>query len=131
VEDVILKAIEDTIFVFCRRWKIRELALFGSILRDDFGPESDIDFLVEFEPDANWSLLDHIQMEQELSELLGREVHLISKRALEYTHNYIFRQEVLGTVKVVFSSEGSSIGGSRNYSAEGLPAVRTAGIEGL
>ncbi|WP_448592789.1 nucleotidyltransferase family protein, partial [Thermoflexus hugenholtzii] len=94
-------------FAFCRRWKIRDLAIFGSILRDDFGPESDIDFLVEFEPDANWSLLDHTQMEQELSELLDREVHLISKRALEYTHNYLFRQEVLGTAKVVFSSEGS------------------------
>jgi len=108
VKDAILKTIEDTVFAFFRRWKIRELALFGSILRDDFGPESDIDFLVEFEPDANWSFLDHIQMEQELSEMLGREVHLIRKRPLEYTHNYLFRQEVMGTAKVVFLSKGSS-----------------------
>ena len=108
MKDAILKAIEDALVAFCRQWKIRELALFGSILRDDFGPESDIDFLVEFESDANWSLLDHIQMEQEMSELLGREVHLINKCTLEYTHNYLFRQEVLGTAKVVFSSEGSS-----------------------
>ena len=61
---------------FCRRWQISELALFGSVLRDDFGPESDLDVLITFSPDADWGLLDHYQMQQELERLLGREVDL-------------------------------------------------------
>lgn len=56
---------------FCQRWKIAELALFGSVLRADFGPESDIDGLAEFSPESEWSLLDHVQMEQELGVILG------------------------------------------------------------
>jgi len=88
---------------FCQRWKIRELALFGSALRDDFGPDSDVDILVEFDTDADWSLLNHIQMQQELQTLLGREVDLISKRALERSRNWLFRREVLNTAKVFFS----------------------------
>ncbi len=96
---------EDKLEAFCRRWKIRELALFGSILRDDFGPDSDVDVLVEFDADAEWGLLDHIQMQQELQALLGREVDLISKRAVERSENWIFRQEVLSTAKVIFRGD--------------------------
>jgi len=59
---------------FCHRWKVAELAQFGSSLRDDFGPGSDVDFLVSFAPDADWSLFDHFRMEQELAEMLGRDV---------------------------------------------------------
>ncbi|MDQ7030441.1 MAG: nucleotidyltransferase family protein [Ardenticatenia bacterium] len=90
---------------FCRRWKIRELALFGSVLREDFGPDSDVDILVEFEADADWSLLEHIRMQQELERLLGRKVDLISKRALKRSRNWLFRREVLNTAKAVFSQE--------------------------
>jgi len=93
----------DKIAEFCQRWKIQELALFGSALRDDFGPDSDVDILVEFDTDADWSLLNHIQMQQELQTLLGREVDLISKRALERSRNWLFRREVLNTAKVFFS----------------------------
>jgi hypothetical protein len=93
----------DEIAKFCRRWKISELALFGSALRDDFGPESDVDILVEFDKDADWSLLDRIQMQRELQTLLGRKVDLVSKRALERSRNWLFRREVLSTAKV-FSS---------------------------
>ena len=93
----------DELARFCQRWKIRELALFGSALRDDFGPDSDVDILVEFDTDADWSLLNHIQMQQELQTLLGREVDLISKRALERSRNWLFRREVLNTAKVFFS----------------------------
>jgi hypothetical protein len=56
---------------FCHRWKIVALALFGSATRDDFGPESDIDLLATFAPDAEWSLLDHMQMEMELAVLFN------------------------------------------------------------
>lgn len=72
---------------FCCRWAVAELALFGSVLRDDFGPESDIDILVTFLPEAEWSLLDHVQMEMELAELLGRHVDLVTRRAVERSQN--------------------------------------------
>lgn len=64
----------DEIAKFCQRWKIRELALFGSALRDDFGPDSDLDILIDFDVDAEWGLLEHVQMQQELQILLHRDV---------------------------------------------------------
>lgn len=89
---------------FCRRWHIREFALFGSALRDDFNTDSDLDILVTFAPDTNWSLLDHLQMEQELSDLLGRKIDLLSKRAVENNHNWIRRKEILNTAEVFYVS---------------------------
>ncbi|MEM9272319.1 MAG: nucleotidyltransferase domain-containing protein [Cyanobacteria bacterium P01_F01_bin.143] len=61
---------------FCETWKIKELALFGSVLRDDFHPDSDIDILVTFRLNADWSLFDHVKMQQELADILEREVDL-------------------------------------------------------
>ena len=87
---------------FCDRWQITELSLFGSILRDDFHSESDIDLLVAFAPTANWGLLDHAQMQQELEVMLGRTVDLISKRAIERSSNWIRRQEILSTAQTVY-----------------------------
>lgn len=84
---------------FCRRWKITELALFGSVLRDDFRPGSDIDLLVTFAPDADWSLLDHVTMEEELSNILGRKIDLVSRRAVERSGNWIRRKEILETAE--------------------------------
>jgi predicted nucleotidyltransferase len=88
---------------FCRRWKIAELAAFGSVLREDFGAESDIDFLVSFAPGAQWSLLDHIQMEEELSVLLGREVELVSRTAVEQSRNWIRRRHILETARRIYA----------------------------
>lgn len=96
----------DEIAEFCRRWKIRKLAPFGSALRDDFGLDSDVDILVDFDKDADWGLLNHLQMRQELQALLGCKVDLISKRALERSRNWLFRREVLSTAKVFFSKTG-------------------------
>ena len=76
-----IKLPEAKIRNFCDRWKVRELALFGSVLRDDFHADSDIDMLVTFSPDADWSLFDHVQMQQELANILERQVDLVSKRA--------------------------------------------------
>jgi hypothetical protein len=89
---------------FCRRWQIEEFALFGSVLRDDFTPESDLDVLVTFTPDANWSLLDHVRMEQELSGLLNREIDLFTRRAVERSHNWMRRQEILRTAQVIYGT---------------------------
>lgn len=93
---------------FCQRWKIRELAVFGSALRDDFGPDSDLDILIDFDVDAEWGLLEHVQMQQELQSLLHRSVDLITKRALERSQNWLRRQEILNTAQILFSkTEGA------------------------
>ena len=93
---------QDKIAEFCRRWKITDLALFGSVLRDDFGPESDIDVLVVFAPNAEWSLFDHVRMEEELEASLGRKVDIISRRAVEKSTNWIRRQAILETAEVYY-----------------------------
>lgn len=80
---------------FCRRWKVAELEIFGSALRDDFREDSDIDFLVTFAPDADRSLLDQTTMEDELSALAGRKVDLVSRRAVERSPNWIRRRAIL------------------------------------
>ena len=80
---------------FCRRWKIAELELFGSVVREDFGPDSDVDMLVTFAPDAEWSLLDHVAMEEELGQIVGRKVDLITRRAVESSRNWIRRETIL------------------------------------
>lgn len=72
----------DRIADLCRRWKVAELSFFGSVLRDDFRPDSDVDVLVTFEPDGEWSLLDLVTMKQELESLLGRRVDLVEEAAL-------------------------------------------------
>ena len=89
---------------FCRRWKITELSLFGSALRDDFGPDSDIDLLVRFSGNAGWSLLDHVRIERELAELLGRKVDLVSKRGVESSPNWIIRRSILDSAELVYES---------------------------
>ena len=80
---------------FCRRWKIAELRVFGSALREDFRPDSDLDLLVTFTPDADPSLLDHVAMEEELSDIVGRKVDLVSQRAIERSSNWIRRKAIL------------------------------------
>jgi len=94
----------DTLREFCRRWKITQLSLFGSALRPDFTDRSDLDFLATFAPGAGWSLLDHVEMEEELTRLLGRRVDLISRRAVEHSHNWIRRKEILQTAQVVYEA---------------------------
>jgi uncharacterized protein len=89
---------------FCRRWKIRMLAVFGSVLRDDFQPDSDVDLLVSFQPLAGWSLFDHVQMQEELSTLVGRPVDLVSRGAVERSSNWIRREAILGTAEAVYVS---------------------------
>ena len=90
---------KEQIAVFCRRWKIEEFSLFGSVLRDDFRPDSDVDVLVSFSPDADWSLLDHMAMEEELKVIFSRKVALVSRKALERSENYIRRKAILDTAQ--------------------------------
>ena len=84
---------------FCKRWNITELAVFGSVLRDDFGPDSDIDVLVEFEPEARIGL-KYFKIEDELTELLGRRVDLTTKDGL----HTLIRNDVLAKRLVVYAT---------------------------
>ena len=88
---------------FCRRWRIIELALFGSALRGDFRPDSDIDVLVTFDPDANWSLFDFVDMQDELQLILQRPVDLLSRRGVETDPNYLRRQAILNSAQIVYA----------------------------
>ena len=92
-----LRQIED----FCRRWKIKEFALFGSVLREDFQPDSDIDVLVSFEPDGGITFDNRVEMLDELAEIFGREVDLVEKDAIR---NPFRRHEILTTREVVYAA---------------------------
>ena len=92
---------EEEIADFCRRWQITELALFGSVLRDDFRPESDVDVLVTFASGARHSVFDLATMQDELQTRLGRRVHLVEKAALR---NPFRRREILRTMEIVYAA---------------------------
>ena len=89
---------------FCKRWHVTELALFGSVLRDDFGPESDVDVLVRFEPQARHTLLDMARMQADLARILGREVDLIERTAVEQSRNYIRRAAILRSAETIYAA---------------------------
>ena len=91
----------DRLAGFCRRWRISELSLFGSVLRDDFRPESDVDVLVTFEPEAPWSLWDLSAMRQELQEIFGRDVDLVEKKELR---NPFRRQAILSSQRLIYAA---------------------------
>jgi hypothetical protein len=86
---------------FCRRWKIREFSLFGSVLREDFGPQSDVDVLVSFEPDADWDLFHLVEMRDELISLFGRDVDLVEKEGLR---NPFRRRAILDTREIIYAA---------------------------
>lgn len=96
------------IAAFCKRWNVVEFALFGSALRADFSAQSDIDALVSFAPHSDWGLFDHVQIRQELQELFGRNVDLVTRRALEQSCNALLRSEILATAKVLYSEHAST-----------------------
>ena len=91
----------DRIADFCRKWQVTELSLFGSVLRDDFGPESDVDVLVVFLPGAPWSLFDLVDMREELAAVFGRDVDLVEKRGLR---NPFRRHSILTTREVLYAA---------------------------
>jgi len=84
----------------CRRYRVKELAVFGSAARGAMRADSDIDFLVEFLPEAEVSLLQHFAAERELSELLGRKVDLVSNRALRDA----LKKDVLSQARLVYAA---------------------------
>lgn len=87
---------------FCRRHRVIKLSLFGSVLREDFRSESDVDVLVSFAADARYSLFDLVAMEEELEAILGRKVDLVEREAIEQSENYIRRRHILQSEEPVY-----------------------------
>ena len=92
----------EEIEAFCRRWNVKELSLFGSVLREDFSPESDVDVLVDFADDSAWTLRDLIHMEDELARIMGRKVDLVDRRSVEASPNYIRRRHILRSLEKLY-----------------------------
>ena len=86
---------------FCRRWKVTELALFGSVLRSDFRPDSDVDVLISFASEAHWGLFDLVEMREQLKSIFGREIDLVEREGLR---NPFRRRSILSSLQVVYGS---------------------------
>ena len=98
---------QDAIEAFCRRWQITEFALFGSVLRSDFGPDSDVDVLVRFRPDVMRRYADAVAMENELADIFGRDVELVDYRSIvDWSENHIRRKAILESAQVIYSAPG-------------------------
>jgi predicted nucleotidyltransferase len=95
---------KETIAEFCRKWKITEFALFGSVLREDFRPDSDVDVLVTFSPGSDWGVEHLLDMKEELEALFGRAVDLVEKRLVEESRNYIRRKHILSHMEAVYAA---------------------------
>lgn len=95
---------ESQIAAFCKKWLIEEFALFGSVVRGDFNKDSDIDVLVSFKPEAKWTLFDHVDMQDELRKLFGREVDLVSRKGIERSRNHIRRREIIQSARVMYAA---------------------------
>ncbi len=89
---------------YCRRWDIVELSLFGSALREDFRPDSDVDILVSFREDARHTLFTMVRMQEELKCLIGRKVDLLSRRGLEKSKNYLRKKAIFDTAEVLYEA---------------------------
>ena len=87
---------------FCLRRKVSRLELFGSALRDDFGPDSDIDLLVSFVPGVRHGLFDWVGMKEELAEIFGRKVDLVSRRGIAHSQNRFRREAILGSARPLY-----------------------------
>jgi len=97
-----IEVTREKIAAFCQRNHIRSLSFFGSVLRDDFGPDSDIDVLVEFEPGKEPGLMEMAGMETELSGILGHKVDLVERQSVEKSENYIRRRHILQSLETIY-----------------------------
>ena len=95
----------EQIAEFCRKWRVDEMALFGSVLRDDFRPDSDVDVLLEFAPDAGISLFDYTDIQDDLEAIFGRRVDVVSKRGILQGRNPFSQKEILGRARVIYAME--------------------------
>ena len=99
-----IKLPREKIAEFCKKWKIREFSFFGSVLRDDFRPDSDIDVLVTFEEDARHTLFDLVHMQDELKQIFGRDVDIVSRRGIESSRNRIRREAIINSAEAIYAA---------------------------
>ena len=92
----------EKIKAFCTRWKVIEFALFGSVLRDDFRPDSDIDVMIRFDINAHPTFTTLEEMEIELETIFNRKVDLITREGIENSRNYLRRQEILTSAQIIY-----------------------------
>lgn len=104
LKELPVKVSKEKISEFCKKWKVKEFALFGSVLRDDFKSDSDVDVMVDFEQDSGRTLFDLVDMIDELKNIFGRDVDLLTRKAVERSRNYIRRKEILSSAEVVYVS---------------------------
>ena len=95
---------DDQLKHFCQRWKVPELAIFGSALHENYPQDSDVDLLISFKPDIQWGLFDLVTMENELKIIFGKEIDLVEKNAVNNSQNYIRRKGILDGAQIIFQS---------------------------
>lgn len=94
----------DKINTFCKKWQITEFAVFGSVIREDFTPSSDIDVLVTFDENTSYTLFDLINMNDELEDIVGRKVDLLTRYSVENSENYIRKKHILENAQVLYAA---------------------------
>lgn len=99
-----LKVSPDALEAWCAKWKVVELAFFGSVLREDFRPDSDVDVMVVFAADAQWTLFDFSAMADDLEETIKRHVDLLTRRSVEQSRNPLRQKEILQTAQVIYAA---------------------------
>lgn len=95
-----MKQIEN----FCNRWQVAEFALFGSVLRNDFRSDSDVDVMVQFLPDSHPTLFDLVEMEDELRQVFNRDIDLVTRKGIASSRNYLRREAILNSVLIIYES---------------------------
>ena len=103
MSSVAIQIPESRLKEFCKKWKIRKLELFGSVLRDDFRPDSDVDVLATFAPNAALSLFDLVDAESELEDIFGRSVDLLDRSSVEQSENWIRRRRIVESARVIYA----------------------------
>ena len=95
---------QEKIKAFCERWKIVEFSLFGSVLTDEFRPDSDVDVMVTFADDAPWTIFDMVDLENELEKIVKRKVDVVTRLSVERSANYILRKSILNTSRMYYGA---------------------------
>ena len=106
-DDALLRRLgvdDEAISAFCRKWHVTELAVFGSVLREDFGEGSDVDVLVSFDDAARPGLWDVMAMREELASILKRDVDLLERHVVRRSRNYIRRAHILSSARVLYAA---------------------------
>jgi uncharacterized protein len=97
-----LNITDEQLAAFCQKWKIVEFALFGSVLTDEFKPDSDVDVMVTFDKDAHWGI-EIVTIADALEDMLGREVDLMTRPSVERSENYLMRRSILSNTRTVYA----------------------------